>query len=90
MKSSIAKRSVHIGDHKTSVSLEDEFWTRLKEIAAYHERTLAELIAEIDERRQVGNLSSAIRLFVLQFYQHRANQPAGEQSAQEGRSVWQH
>ena len=57
--------------HKTSVSPEDAFWGRLKEIATSRQSTCADLVAEIDQRRQQGNLSSAIRLFVLQFYQDR-------------------
>ena len=65
MKSLIVKRSIVIAGHKTSVSLEDAFWTDLKEIARTQEKTLGELIAEIDETREFGNLSSAIRLFVL-------------------------
>jgi predicted DNA-binding ribbon-helix-helix protein len=68
MKSQIAKRSIVIDGHKTSVSLKDAFWTTLKEIA--HERgvTLSQLIAIIDKERRQGNLSSAIRLFVLGRY----------------------
>jgi predicted DNA-binding ribbon-helix-helix protein len=65
MKSSIVKRSVVIDGHKTSVSLEDQFWSGLKEIAHAQEATLSKLVAKIDETRQHGNLSSAIRLFVL-------------------------
>jgi predicted DNA-binding ribbon-helix-helix protein len=65
MKSSIVKRSVVISGHKTSVSLEDQFWSGLKEIAHTQEVTLSKLVAKIDDARQHGNLSSAIRLFVL-------------------------
>jgi predicted DNA-binding ribbon-helix-helix protein len=65
MKSSVVKRSIVIDGHKTSVSLEDAFWSDLKEIAHTRRATLSELVAEIDETRQHGNLSSAIRLFVL-------------------------
>jgi predicted DNA-binding ribbon-helix-helix protein len=64
MKSSIIKRSVDIDGRKTSVSLEDAFWSDLKEIAYMQRATLSKLIMEIDKGRQ-GNLSSAIRLFVL-------------------------
>ena len=63
MKSAIVKRSIVIGGHKTSVSLEDAFWRGLKEIA--HAVTLSKMVAEIDETRQQSNLSSAIRVFVL-------------------------
>jgi len=65
MKSSIIKRSVVIAGHKTSVSLEDAFWSDLKEIARGQQATLSNVVAEIDKTRQHGNLSSAIRLFVL-------------------------
>ena len=62
---SITKRSVVIAGHKTSVSLEDAFWTALKEVAAQRDMTLSELVGAIDADREHGNLSSAIRLFVL-------------------------
>ena len=64
-KSSIVKRSIVIDGHKTSVSLEDPFWADLKMIADVQRMTLSELVAEIDGRRERSNLSSAIRLFVL-------------------------
>jgi predicted DNA-binding ribbon-helix-helix protein len=65
MKSSIVKRSIVIGGHKTSVSLEEQFWSGLKEIAHAQAVTPSKLVATIDGARQHGNLSSAIRLFVL-------------------------
>src|SRR5262245_39292059 len=65
MKSSIVKRSIVIDGHKTSVSLENLFWTDLKKIALDRRASLGGLVAEIDRRRKHGNLSSAIRLFVL-------------------------
>ena len=68
MKSSVIKRSIVIADHKTSVSLEDEFWNDLKEVAARRDMTLSELVGAIDADRQSSNLSSAIRLFVLGIY----------------------
>jgi predicted DNA-binding ribbon-helix-helix protein len=68
MKSLILKRSVALAGHKTSVSLEDAFWRSLKEIAAYQHVTLSALLVSIDSGRDHGNLSSAIRLFVLNFY----------------------
>jgi predicted DNA-binding ribbon-helix-helix protein len=68
MKSVVIKRSVALAGHKTSVSLEDAFWKGLKEIARQRDMTLSDLIASIDNDRQYGNLSSAIRLFVLNFY----------------------
>jgi len=66
MKSSIVKHSININGHKTSVSLENAFWSDLKEIAHAQEATLSELVGKIDETRQQGNLTSAIRLFVLE------------------------
>ena len=68
MKSSIAKRSIVIDGRKTSVSLEDAFWDDLKEIAHTQQATLSALVAKIDKTRQHGNLSSAIRLFVLEYF----------------------
>jgi predicted DNA-binding ribbon-helix-helix protein len=65
MKSSIVKRSVVIGGHKTSVSLEDPFWTDLKTIAHAQHVTLSALVAQIDGTREQSNLSSEIRVFVL-------------------------
>ncbi len=71
MKSSVVKRSIVIDGHKTSVSLEDAFWSGLKEIARAEGATLSETVAEIDETRRQGNLSSAIRLFVLEHTRNR-------------------
>jgi predicted DNA-binding ribbon-helix-helix protein len=68
MKSPVVKRSVVVAGHKTSVSLEDAFWEGLKEIAGKRQKNLSELVAEIDSQRQHGNLSSTIRLFVLDCY----------------------
>ena len=68
MKSSVVKRSVVVAGHKTSVSLEDAFWRGLKEIAAAAVSTLSNLVGSIDTDREQGNLSSAIRLFVLNHY----------------------
>jgi len=68
MKSPVVKRSIVIAGHKTSVSLEDAFWKGLKEIATGREVTLSDLVASIDTDRRHGNLSSAIRLFVLDHY----------------------
>ena len=65
MKSPVVKRSIVIAGHKTSVSLEDAFWRGLKDIAVGRRVTLSDLVGAIDSDRQHGNLSSAIRLFVL-------------------------
>ena len=71
MKSLIVKRSVVLGGHKTSVSLEDAFWKSLKQIAASGKMTVSELLTAIDSGRHHGNLSSAIRLFVLNYYREQ-------------------
>jgi predicted DNA-binding ribbon-helix-helix protein len=65
MKSPVIKRSIYLDGHKTSVSLEDAFWSCLKEIAQAQGATLSQTVTEIDRMRQGPNLSSAIRLFVL-------------------------
>lgn len=67
---SIQKRSVIIAGHRTSVSLEPEFWAALKDIAQHRGVSINELVTEIDGQRR-GNLSSALRVFVLTFLQGR-------------------
>jgi len=74
MKSAIVKRSVVVAGHKTSVSLEDAFWEGLKKIAGKRDTSLSDLIASIDSERQHDNLSSAIRLFVLDFYRTQSSE----------------
>jgi predicted DNA-binding ribbon-helix-helix protein len=69
MRSKVVKRSIVIAGHKTSVSLEEAFWRGLKEIAVDRRTTLSDLVGAIDAEREHGNLSSAIRLFVLHHYQ---------------------
>lgn len=73
MNSPVIKRSIVIAGHKTSVSLEDAFWRGLKEIAAGRNITLSDLVGSIDCGRRHGNLSSAIRLFVLDHFQARGD-----------------
>lgn len=68
----VVKRSVVVGGHKTSVSLEDAFWTSLKDIATRQGITLSTQIASIDTNRRTSNLSSAIRLYVLEHFRMRA------------------
>jgi predicted DNA-binding ribbon-helix-helix protein len=68
MDSTVVKRSIVVAGHKTSVSLEDAFWQALKEIANDRQMTLSDLVATIDTDRRHGNLSSAIRLFVLDHF----------------------
>ncbi len=72
MNSLIVKHSIVIANHKTSVSLEEAFWRALKEIALGQDLTLSKLIANIDSERNHANLSSALRLFVLDRYRTQA------------------
>jgi predicted DNA-binding ribbon-helix-helix protein len=65
MKSTVIKRSIVLKGHKTSVSLETEFWEGLREIARAQKTKLAELAQQINQDRNGGNLSSAIRVFVF-------------------------
>ncbi|MGB8745365.1 MAG: ribbon-helix-helix domain-containing protein [Pseudolabrys sp.] len=65
MKSQVIKRSVVLNGHKTSISLEDAFWSTLKEIAQAQGATVSQTVTEIDKSRRGESLSSAIRLFVL-------------------------
>jgi predicted DNA-binding ribbon-helix-helix protein len=60
-----------LAGHKTSVSLEAAFWDGLKEIAKTKRKSLSDLVDGIDTARDHANLSSAIRLFVLNYYQTR-------------------
>jgi predicted DNA-binding ribbon-helix-helix protein len=68
----IVKRSIVVAGHKTSVSLEDAFWHALKDISRERGQSLRSLVAEIDSYRRGGNLSSAVRLHVLDHYRRRA------------------
>lgn len=69
----IAKRTVTIDNHKTSVTLEDEFWSGLREVARRKNATLRSLVTQIDDARGRNNLSSAIRVFVLNYYRAHAH-----------------
>jgi len=80
MESPVVKRSIVIAGRKTSVSLEDAFWSALKEIASARDLTLTALVGGIDSGR-TGNLSSAIRLFVLGHYRAMVSPPPASQSA---------
>ena len=68
LRSPIIKRTVVIGRRKTSISLEDEFWNAFRALAQERITSPSKMVAEIDGGRQCGNLSSAIRLFVLRQY----------------------
>jgi predicted DNA-binding ribbon-helix-helix protein len=66
-KSTVVKHSVYIEGQKTSISLEDVFWDALGEIASERSRTRKDILEQVDQQRE-GNLSSALRVFALQYY----------------------
>lgn len=76
MKSPVKKRSLVIRGHKSSVSLEDAFWVGFKEIASERGLTLSALGGVLDAERAHSNLSSCIRLAVLDYYMSKAAQSA--------------
>jgi predicted DNA-binding ribbon-helix-helix protein len=75
MNSTVKKRSIVIGSHKTSISLEDIFWTSLKQIARERATTVSEIIGALDASHGRGNLSSTIRVFVFEHYLNGAANP---------------
>jgi predicted DNA-binding ribbon-helix-helix protein len=75
-KSPVVKRSVVLGGHRTSVSLEDAFWSALKGIAEERGIAISALVGAIDAARSQSNLSSALRLFVLDHYRVRSRAAA--------------
>ena len=78
-KSPVVVRAIVVEDHKTSVSLEDEFWKGLKEIAALRRTNVTGLVSKIGSQRKHRNLSSACRIFVLNFYRNQVpNTEGGE------------
>ena len=78
MKSPIIKRSIVINGHKTSISLEDAFWTEIKAIASEKNTTISDLITSINRDRDASNLSSALRLFVLRHHRDRTRERAAQ------------
>jgi predicted DNA-binding ribbon-helix-helix protein len=76
MPRSLLKRSVLIAGHATSLSLEEEFWRDLRDVARRRRISMNALIASVDATRQ-GNLSSALRLFVRECYRKGELQGAG-------------
>ena len=82
MSGNIRKRSVVIAGHATSVSLEVEFWEALKTIAEGRGTSLNALVAAVDGKR-AGNLSSALRVFVLNCLQYQIAEPRAEPASPE-------
>ena len=70
MSARTRKRSLTIAGHRTSVSLEDAFWDALKQVAQTDGRSVAMLVKEIDETRGDAALSSAIRVYLLNYYRN--------------------
>jgi predicted DNA-binding ribbon-helix-helix protein len=85
--SKVVKRSIVIAGHKTSVSLEDDFWSSLREIAKSRRMHVQDLASEIDSNRTHGNLSCAIRLYVLDHYQTLAQNVPPQASFVSDRSM---
>jgi predicted DNA-binding ribbon-helix-helix protein len=84
VKSLVVKRSIAVDGHKTSVTLEEAFWNGLKEIASDRHLSMSELVSVIDAGRLNANLSSAIRLFVLDHYRTMTEAAAGKQTPAAG------
>jgi predicted DNA-binding ribbon-helix-helix protein len=79
-KSLVLKRNVKVGERKSSVGLEDAFWVALKDIAAAQRTPVSHLLATIDSERRKhhqANLSSTIRLFVLDYYRQQNERGQG-------------
>ena len=72
MKTAVIKRSIILEGHKTSVSLEDEFWDGLREIVSDRNTSLSAVVDEIDRDRDNCNLSSAIRVYVFNYFRGRS------------------
>ncbi|MFZ1044634.1 MAG: ribbon-helix-helix domain-containing protein [Pseudolabrys sp.] len=90
MKTAVIKRSIFINGRKTSVSLENEFWAGLHDIAKSRNATAAELVGEIDRQRTTVNLSSAIRIYVYNYFRSKEGGHAEGNPAQhhlDGRSL---
>lgn len=68
------KRSITIAGHATSISLEAPFWDAIRDIAAKQDMSTQDLIAEIDNSKRMASLSSAIRVYILSWYQDKANE----------------
>ena len=88
MKSLVIRRSIVVTGHPTSISCEDAFWSALKEIAKTRNVTVSNLVAAIDAERQHGNLSSAIRLFVLGNYRKQLSDRRAEDIVIDCEQIW--
>jgi predicted DNA-binding ribbon-helix-helix protein len=84
MSGGVIKRSIEIAGHRTSVTLEDAFWTGLRDIAKERNTSVRGLVADIDAGRGEHNLSSAVRLFVLAYYRDEASGATGRRRKSSG------
>ena len=84
-RAEVRKRSLTISGHRTSISLEDAFWDGLQAIADRDTCSLASLVADVDRGRGAANLSSAVRVFVLNSLRAGAA-PASQPRAPAGRN----
>lgn len=66
------KRSIRIGGHPTSITLEEPFWEALKELSDRQNKTVSQLVAEVDESRGNANLSSALRVYILNCFRNKS------------------
>lgn len=87
MNSPVAKRSIVVAGTRTSISLEEEFWIGLREIAELRKISLSEIMGEIDRDRQRSNLSSATRVYVLRFFRTTQADLQTHPAADSGRAV---
>jgi predicted DNA-binding ribbon-helix-helix protein len=85
--STILKRSITVSGHKTSVSLEDQFWKSLREIAEDRTKTVSGLIDDINAERKFANLSSAIRMYILRHYSDQLDRRGGIVPSTGGRAT---
>ena len=84
INSPVIKRSIIRNGHKSSVSLEDQFWDGLREIAESRNMTVSTLVATIDHGSNKRNLSSAIRVFVLEHFRHNGERNLANSQANQG------
>jgi predicted DNA-binding ribbon-helix-helix protein len=89
MKSVAVTRSIVIGGHKINFTLEEPIWAGLKEIAQCDHQTLSKLVGKIDSERHIGNLSSALRMFVLDYFRtHEGSRVPSQDGHDNGPSMW--
>jgi predicted DNA-binding ribbon-helix-helix protein len=89
MKSATITRSIVVGGQKARFTLEEPVWAGLKEIANHDHETLSRLVAKIDAERRNSNLSSALRMFVLDYIRaHDENRIPSQDSHDDGPSMW--